>query len=88
MEERGAGARAEYFQVVVHVSAETLECDTCDDSSHGGPAAPEAPALSGKPVRKLGAQHGELGIEIDAWTATPDREGDCMDVDRALFTLR
>ena len=52
------------------------------------PAVPEPPAPPAEPARALAARHEELGVAIDAWTATPAWEGDRLDTDWALFTLR
>jgi hypothetical protein len=52
------------------------------------PPVPEAPALPDEPLRALAGSHDALGIAIDAWTATPDWEGDRLDTDWALSTLR
>jgi len=51
-------------------------------------AVPEAPTLPAEPAEAFAGRHDELGIEIDARTATPEWEGDRLNIDWALFTLR
>jgi hypothetical protein len=87
--EANVAARAERFQVVVHVSAETLQCDTCDTSSHGerspvGPAvgpAPEPPRIEhGPPVSAETARR--LACDAGVVPMTHDRSGNVLDVGR------
>ncbi|HSM29843.1 MAG TPA: hypothetical protein VK854_04015, partial [Woeseiaceae bacterium] len=52
------------------------------------PDVPEPPAPPAEPAAALAGRHDALGIPIDAWTAAPDWEGDRLDLDWALFTLR
>ena len=52
------------------------------------PPVPEPPALPAEPATALADRHDALGLQIDSWTVTPDWEGDRLDVDWALFTLR
>jgi len=52
------------------------------------PAVPEPPDPPAEPAEALVGRNDALGLTIDAWTATPDCEGDRLDVDWALFTLR
>jgi len=52
------------------------------------PDVPEPPAPPDAPAAALAGRHDALGLTIDAWTATPDCEGDRMDTDWALSVLR
>jgi hypothetical protein len=50
--------------------------------------SPGAPRLPSDPVASLQAQHRELGIEVNAWTATPHWLGERLDFDFTMWTLR
>jgi hypothetical protein len=51
------------------------------------PAVPPVPQLPVAPVRDLMNQHEAVGIEIDAWTSTPDWHGERLDLDWAIRAL-
>jgi hypothetical protein len=52
------------------------------------PTSPGAPHLPADPIASLQAQHRELGIEVNAWTATPHWLGERLDLDFTMWTLR
>lgn len=52
------------------------------------PDVPAAPPLPKDPVASLKKEHRALGIEPDAWTATPDWHGEPLDLGLAIYALR
>jgi hypothetical protein len=52
------------------------------------PDAPPAPRLPEDSVNELMATHHAVGLEIDAWTPTPDWHGERLDLDFAIRALR
>ena len=52
------------------------------------PDAPPALPLQEDCVGQLIAAHEEMGLEIDAWTATPDWHGERLDLDFTMRALR
>jgi hypothetical protein len=49
---------------------------------------PPAPRLDDHSVDHLIAVHDAMGLEIDAWTPTPDWHGERLDLDFAILSLR
>jgi len=52
------------------------------------PDVPPSPAVPSQPVAALEGSHRRLGIEPDAWTATPDWLGERLDPGLAVDMLR
>ena len=52
------------------------------------PNVPPSPAVPREPVAALGAANHRLGIDPDAWTATPDWLGESLDLGLAIDMLR
>jgi hypothetical protein len=50
--------------------------------------APAPPRLPEDPVSGLFDEHRDVGLDIDAWTATADWRGERLDLDFAVRTLR
>jgi hypothetical protein len=80
----GSGSKSDRFQVVVHVSAETPECDTCDTSSHDErspkpPRIEHGPYVSAETARRL-------ACDASVVVMTHDREGNALDVGRKRRT--
>ena len=73
--------RAERFQVVVHVSAETLQCDTSGDIEPAPESPSEPPRIEhGPPVSAETARR--LACDAGVVTMTHDRSGNLLDVGR------
>ncbi len=51
------------------------------------PRVPARPAVPSDPVQDLERHNSRSGIDIDAWTPTPNWTGEPLDLDWAVFTL-
>jgi hypothetical protein len=52
------------------------------------PDVPAPPTLQGDCIDHLLVTHQELGLDINAWTATPPWHGERMDLDYTIRGLR